>query len=183
MRRMTVHGTGLDVGIVALRCPRRFVEPESRVDQPASATSACRSTGSLALPICAASPTTGATTTTTTGRRARSATWRRPRSRRGAASSLAPPRQPPHQLRCKTSGSRSKCYEAWGQRTRYAGWTGRADALTDCSMTNSPLRRVSGLAHGPQNYKPRRGTVAKAKDTSVRHRSQCLGLQPRYVDR
>ena len=31
MRRTTVHSTGLDVGIVALRCPRRFVEPESRV--------------------------------------------------------------------------------------------------------------------------------------------------------
>jgi transposase InsO family protein len=30
-----------------------------------------------------------------------------------AASMLAAPRKPPHQLRCKAQGSRSKCYESW----------------------------------------------------------------------
>jgi putative transposase len=33
------------------------------------------------------------------------------------ANSLAALRKPPHQLRCKPSTSRSKCYESWGQRS------------------------------------------------------------------
>ena len=61
--------------------------------------------------------THGETTTTTAGLIARSAMCRQPRSPRGAASSLAPPRLSTHQLRCKGPGSRSKCYESWGQRT------------------------------------------------------------------
>jgi hypothetical protein len=36
---------------------------------------------------------------------------------RYVASELATHRTPPHQLRCKTPGSRSKCYETWGQRS------------------------------------------------------------------
>ena len=55
-------------------------------------------------------------------------TCRRPCSPRSAASSLAALRKPPHQLRCKTLGSRSKCYESWGQRTATEGHTVRRQA-------------------------------------------------------
>ena len=53
----------------------------------------------------------------TIGRTAPSGTCRRPCSPRVAASSLAAARQTPHHLRCQPLGSRSKCYETWGQRT------------------------------------------------------------------
>ena len=57
---------------------------------------------------------------------------------RSGASSLAPLREPPHQ-RCKTSGSRSKCYEVWGQRTR-SEVCSMAEAASYGTVRRWPLR-------------------------------------------
>ena len=127
------HGTA-HAGVQHLRQMLDHVAPLvlrqrwMRARAPKHSTSACRSTGSPASATCAASSTTGARTTTTTGRTAPSGTCRRPCSPRVAASMLTATRQTPHHLlRCKPLGSRSKCYETWGQR-RIHGDLGSCEA-------------------------------------------------------
>jgi hypothetical protein len=63
---------------------------------------------------------------------------RRPCSPRDAASMLAASRQTPHhQLRCNPLGSRSKCYETWGQRSH---------TISDLGGVNQrPARRLMRL--------------------------------------